>query len=104
MRRAEGRRLMNTPEQCDQHLLETVRLFTLAAGGDGDGWIVSSRYRALADALAAWEAEPSRVHFIARHEWGDVIGFWNDQEVIYFMDPHRRPRPSWTPDIVVEVC
>jgi len=81
-------------------LFETVKQFTLSSGGDGDGWIVSTRYRKLAEQFQAYEAE-NGAWFIERSDEREVISFSRGQEGIYFVK--GRTQVPISADIIVEI-
>ena len=82
-------------------LFEVVRVYTLSVGGDGDGWIVSSRYAALADAFEKYEKENEN-WFTERGSGDGIVWFGNNQEAVYFVKD-RTLLPDWAGDIIVEV-
>ncbi len=76
-------------------LFDTVKDFVLASGGDGEGWIVSPRYRELAGKFVdEWFSE--------RWEYDDRICFAHEQEVIVFADWYIPNIDQWT-EIVVKI-
>jgi len=81
-------------------LFETVKQFTLSSGGDGDGWIVSARYRELAEKFEAYEAM-NGAWFIERSDERGIISFSRGQEGVYFVKG-RTQTPN-TADIIVEI-
>ena len=60
-------------------LFDLTKRFVLMSGGDGDGWIVSHKYRELAD---LFEAHESDKWFISKYEGNGMITFSHNQESI----------------------
>jgi len=77
-------------------LFETVKDFVLASGGDGEGWIVSRRYRELAEKFVdEW--------FNEHWEQDNCIVFAHEQEVIVFADHQGYDYPHEVIEISVEI-
>ena len=76
------------PEELqDLHkLFDVVRCYTLAGGGDGDGYIVSGNYKELADLFYEYETREGKGWFINRHEYPSQISFNHEQEAVHFID------------------
>ncbi len=82
-------------------LFDVVRQFVLSAGGDGDGWIISERYRELADLFEMFENNNER-WFTRSNHLDETISFENKQEAIFFVDSVNR-LPEWAGDIIVKI-
>ncbi len=91
--------MMDDAELLSQ-LFETVKQFTLSSGGDGDGWIVSARYKELADLFRVYEAQ-NGAWFVGRFEKDELVSFSRGQESIFFVKD-RAQAPS-SADIIVEI-
>ena len=85
----------------EEVLFEAVRHFVLSAGGDGDGWVISSRWHELATEFERYEASHERF-FIDKTESDAHITFANSQESICFMADDSQ-LPSWAGDIIVYI-
>lgn len=67
-------------------LFETLRLFVLAAGGDGDGYLVSENYREYADLFERYEQQFAGF-FVERTELENFVTFSSGpqgQEAVIF--------------------
>jgi hypothetical protein len=62
-------------------LFEAVKLYTLSAGGDGIGYIVSEKYREYADQFEAYEKQADN-WFTERNNRERSVSFFNSQEGI----------------------
>lgn len=84
-------------------VLFALRSTTLAAGGDGDGWLISPTYREWAELFARYEGALVRPLFTQRRETESAITFSHDEESIRFTDvrPMSAGVGAW--DIVIEV-
>ena len=91
-----------SPNDKDYLLFEAVRLFVLDSGGDGDGWIVSGRYRELADKFEAHEKQHEKKWFLNRQDGEGEVCFYEQQESINFVTDMGK-LPKWAGDIIVQV-
>ena len=82
-------------------LFEVVKLFTLSAGGDGDGWVISERYRELANLFLVRE-NSTDPWFIERIDEENQVSFCHRQESINFIKTEGQ-LPSWAGDIIVRI-
>jgi len=82
-------------------LFDVVKDYTLRAGGDGDGSIISPRYRELANEFEQYEKEHDP-WFTNRSESSYDVTFHHDQECIYFMlDDSGNVPTGW--DIIIRI-
>lgn len=86
-------------------LYATVTDFVRMSGGDGDGWIVSEYYQALANDFDHWrkgkgwrgaDAFPSRSDGIG------YVSFMDEPEESIVFVNDRTLLPNWAGDIIVE--
>ena len=82
-------------------LFSVVEEFVLSAGGDGDGWIISKRYKELADLFEVFESSNDR-WFVRVADLEGVTSFENEHEAILFIDDSSK-LPTWAGDIVVKI-
>ena len=80
-------------------LFEAVEGAVLASGGDGDGFIVTSHYRDMADMFEEWHKTKEMHWWERQSEQDEMIWFSHDQEGICFLRKHD-PVPGWA-EIVV---
>jgi hypothetical protein len=80
-------------------LFTAVEGAVLASGGDGDGFVVTSHYREMADMFEAWHAAQNNPWWTRRPEKDEMIWFSNEQEGICFLRKHE-PVPGWAEIIV----
>jgi len=83
-------------------LFVVVRLFTLAAGGDGDGWIVSPDFLILSEKFEVDERTNAGDWFTEKNVTDGCISFGHGQEAIFFVG-NRKRLPNWVSDIVIEI-
>lgn len=85
-------------------LFAVVIEFVYESGGDGDGWIVSENYKALARAFGEWRVDKGwlgSVAFGTYEEREDQISFYDNQESVHFVGDRTQLAP-WAGDIIVE--
>ena len=98
---------MNEDELLKQ-LFDIVRAFTISAGGDGEGWIISPRYKDLSYLFELHEGQLPDPHFIVKTEHQNTIVYEGNmsQDAILFV-PDRGGLPpdplTWPCDIIVEI-
>ena len=82
-------------------LFEAVVAFVLSAGGDGDGWVVSEDFVALADSFDRYERKHGN-WFTEKSVGMKSVCFIHGQETICFVES-RDDIPEWAGDILVEL-
>lgn len=82
-------------------LFEVVKLYTLSAGGDGDGWIISEHYKEYAGQFEAYEKQSSN-WFTERYNGDGIVAFGHNQEAVHFASTDYQ-LPEWAGDIVVRI-
>lgn len=82
-------------------LFDAVRYFVWRGGGDGDGWIVSHRYKELAGIFREYENRIGK-WFTDEQISDGCITFCRGQESVAFIDA-REKMPAWAGDIIVEL-
>lgn len=86
-------------------LFIAVREFVRAAGGDGDGYIISKNYLQYANEFEVWEQNNGR-WFVERDTNDGFVAFLHNQEAIIFAsDLSKLPQcgSDYIGDIVVRV-
>lgn len=85
-------------------LFAVVMNFVDESGGDGDGWIISENYKALADEFGKWrygKGFRGMDVYCQRDDMEDAVSFSDNQESVCFIKS-RSQLPPWAGDIVVE--
>ncbi len=82
-------------------LFDVINAIVGDSGGDGDGWIVSDRYRELADKYSLYLIEKDN-WFNSRCDQDGIITFSNNQETICFVNSTNFLPSDYDGDIIVQ--
>ena len=79
-----------------------VRMWVFSAGGDGNGLVISPRWKELADHFEKWEKEIGQ-WFIGRYDAQYATEFFREQESVIFTGSREGLSESAGSDITIEI-